>query len=246
MNWVAWDAIESLLLKHDVRPILAVVPANLDPKLCIAPPCPDFWMRVRHWQSAGYAIGLHGYQHHYVNNASGLMRITARSEFARLPRNQQETKLRHALEIFSANGVNADLWVAPAHSFDRTTVDILADLGIMTISDGLWRYPHTDKRGVTWVPQQLWGFAPKRAGVWTVCCHHNTWTPDAIARLAENLEGYATRITDLATVLHAFTDRRETIVGHTAALWDWTWNHGLAPLRGDLRRAGRAVANLLP
>ena len=67
MNWAGWDAIESLLMRHSIRPILAVVPDNRDPKLIVDSPCADFWERVRKWQRAGYAIALHGYQHRYVN-----------------------------------------------------------------------------------------------------------------------------------------------------------------------------------
>ena len=47
MNWAAWEAIEALLTRHDVRPILAVVPDNRDPKLVVDPPMADFWAQVR-------------------------------------------------------------------------------------------------------------------------------------------------------------------------------------------------------
>ena len=141
MNWTVWDVIESHLVRRSIRPILAVVPDNRDPKLIVDGARPDFWERVRSWQEAGYAIAAHGYQHRYVNKNAGLMRLNPQSEFAGLPRNAQEAKLRAGLEIFAKYGVRADAWVAPAHSFDRTTVDVLADLGVSVISDGLWPWP---------------------------------------------------------------------------------------------------------
>ena len=38
MNWAMWDAIEAHLVRMEVRPILAVVPDNRDPKLVAGPP----------------------------------------------------------------------------------------------------------------------------------------------------------------------------------------------------------------
>jgi hypothetical protein len=33
-----------------------------------------------------------------------------------------------------------------------------------------------------WLPQQLWRFRPMPFGVWTICLHHNHWTPQTLAR----------------------------------------------------------------
>jgi predicted deacetylase len=237
MNWLVWDAIESHLIRHQVRPILAVVPDNRDSNLIVAPPRSDFWQRVRRWQSKGYIIAMHGYQHQYVNNSGGLMRLTYQSEFASLPRKDQEAKLRSGLAIFSAHGVHVDAWVAPSHSFDKTTVALLAEMGVSVISDGLWRWPFTDANGVVWVPQQLWNFSPKPAGVWTVCCHHNKWTVREIEDFAQNLEMYASKITDMKSVIHSFAGRRATLVDHWTAFREWTWNHYMIPNRVRYRRA---------
>jgi len=242
MNWGVWGAIESQLIRHSIRPILAVVPDNRDPKLIVDPPRADFWERVRCWQRAGYAIGLHGYQHRYVNNNAGLMRLNHQSEFAGVSRNEQEAKLRRGLAIFAEEGVRADAWVAPAHSFDRTTVALLADLGVSAISDGLWPWPFTDARGVTWVPQQLWDvFRPKPAGIWTVCCHLNNWTPRKIEDFGKSLEAYASKMTDMATVIHAFAGRRVTLTDQWTALREWTWNHYLVPGRIRYRRIANRI-----
>src|SRR5436309_501178 len=46
MNWSVWARIEPVLAKHNVRPLLAVVPDNRDPKLMIEPPRANFWDRV--------------------------------------------------------------------------------------------------------------------------------------------------------------------------------------------------------
>ncbi len=238
MNWRVWEAIEAHLVRFGVRPILAVVPDNRDPKLAVDEARPDFWDRVRQWQAAGYTIALHGYQHLYVNKDPGLIGVTHQSEFAGLPREEQEAKLRKALAIFAEQGVRADAWVAPSHSFDRTTVKILGELGVPVISDGLWTWPFTDEGGITWVPQQLWGFRRRPAGIWTVCNHHNAWSDQRVAEFGASLASYADEMTDLPSVVKAFAGRQLTLRDRWGAFHSLMWRHRIRPA---LAVAGRRV-----
>lgn len=173
MDWAAWEPVEAMLVAQGVKPILAVVPDNRDPRLMVAPPAADFWERVRGWQARGWAIGLHGWQHTYVNREPGLLRLNPFSEFAGLDYAEQHEKLSLGLARFAREGVRADAWVAPAHSFDAVTVLALKELGLPVISDGMAFRPFRDGAGVVWVPQQ---FARMRAmpwGLWTFCYHLN-------------------------------------------------------------------------
>lgn len=208
MNWDAWEAVEKILVELSVRPILAVVPDNRDASLDVAPPRADFWERVRSWQARGFAIGLHGYQHRYVTREAGVVGINRYSEFAGLPAAEQEEKLRAGLAIFAREGVRADVWVAPAHSFDAVTVAALARLGLRTISDGLFLFPHLDAHGVAWVPQQLWRFRPMPFGVWTVCYHVNRWGPRELEAFRRDLERHRAQIWSLPEALGAHGTRR--------------------------------------
>jgi peptidoglycan/xylan/chitin deacetylase (PgdA/CDA1 family) len=171
MDWSVWNKLETIFTKHGIRPILAVVPDNQDPKLKIDPPDPDFWERVRGWQAQGWAIGLHGYQHLYVNKEPGLLHLNDQSEFAGLGYEEQKEKLQRGLAIFAREGVRADAWVAPSHSFDQVTVTALRELGIQVISDGFGLFPYRDAEGSTWVPQLFATLRPMPFGVWTSCCH---------------------------------------------------------------------------
>jgi len=236
MNWAVWEAIERQLRLQDVRPILAVVPDNQDPKLMVDPPAADFWDRVRRWQGMGYAIALHGYQHRYVNRERGLMRLTAHSEFTGLSYPEQKDKLVRGLAIFAAQGVRADAWVAPSHSFDRTTLRILAELGLTVISDGLWPWPHRDVDHLVWVPQQLWQFEPKPAGTWTVCSHHNARSDRKLAAFLRDLSDHAERMTDLDTVVKTYGGRALTSLDQLSAFCNLMWNHRIKPPLSQLRR----------
>ena len=236
MNWAIWEAIERHLVLHDVRPILAVVPDNRDSKLMCDPPLPEFWDRVRRWQEMGYTIALHGYQHVYVNQERGLTRLTPQSEFAGLSYQEQQAKLQKAVAIFAEQGVRVDAFVAPSHSFDRTTLKVLAELGVKVVSDGLWPWPHADKNGMFWVPQQLWDFRRRPAGTWTVCNHHNSWTKAKVEALGENLTQHAGRMTDLARVAQTFAGRPLSITDRIWALGDLMWNHRIKAALWRLRR----------
>jgi predicted deacetylase len=148
MNWSVWRQVEEILIRFEVKPILAVIPDNQDEKLRICGPNKAFWDEVRGWQARGWTIGLHGYQHLYETRNAGLIGINKFSEFSGLTYAEQLSKLRKALEIFERERVVPDIWVAPAHSFDRTTLRALCDLGIRRVSDGFSLYPHLDSSGV--------------------------------------------------------------------------------------------------
>lgn len=200
MDWAIWDRVEKILLNYGVKPILAVVPDNRDPSLVSQPPRNEFWQRVRNWQSMGWAIGLHGYQHLYETSEAGLVGINTRSEFAGLPRERQYDKLIYALDIFKEQGVRADTWVAPAHSFDAITVKILEELGVSVISDGYYLRP-VRKGGALWIPQQLWRFRSFPFGTWTVCFHANHFKEADFTNLEKSLKHFKMQIITLEEVV---------------------------------------------
>jgi predicted deacetylase len=236
MNWKAWEGVEGHLMRHGVKPILAVVPDNRDPGLQLELAVPEFWDRVRRWQGMGYAIALHGYQHVYVNHDRGLMRLTPHSEFAGLPYQAQLTKLQEGLRIFREQGVHADAWVAPSHSFDATTLEALAAVDLKVICDGLWPWPHADQAKLFWVPQQLWQFERKTAGIWTICNHTNGWTEKAVAAFGRELDSYAPLMTDLATVVRDYAGRTLTLEDRASAFCNLIWRHRIKPPLGAMRR----------
>jgi len=219
MKWSNWDAIEEILIEHDIRPIMAVIPDNRDSNLHLEAPNPNFWGRVRGWQAAGWTIGMHGFQHTYVTSNPGLYSNRSASEFAGLPLRVQREKLEHGLAILRGEGVPSNLWVAPGHSFDSTTVSILRELGVTLISDGYSISPYTDDQGTFWIPQQLSerqifsvpGRKPsplKSAGVWTACLHANAWTGEDIKRLRETVKRHRHLIRTIGEIHAIYSGRR--------------------------------------
>lgn len=208
MNWAVWEPVERIVREAGVRPLLAVVPDNRDPELAVAPPAAGFWDRVRAWQALGWGIGLHGYQHRYVTKSSGIIGRNRYSEFAGLPRDAQRRKLANGLRIFAEQGVAADAWVAPAHSFDQVTLELLVELGVDTVSDGYALSPYRDHRGLLWIPQQLGRFIRMPLGVWTVCLHINGWGPAQVAAFGDDMARFGGRAASLQE-LKQTGDRRE-------------------------------------
>lgn len=217
MAWATWARVEAALDRHGVRPILAVVPDNRDPGLQVDDADPRFWDLVRAWQAKGWAIALHGHTHVYTTLEAGLVPLNRRSEFAGLPRDEQKAKLAAALAVFAREGVRADAWVAPAHSFDDVTIDVLHEAGLRTISDGLHHRAAIDRRGMVWVPQQLWAFQPRRRGLWTVCNHVNSWTAKDLARFEEDLQAYSPLVIGLDEAVASAQGARMGSADHAAA-----------------------------
>jgi predicted deacetylase len=218
MNWNIWSDIEEALVQRGIKPLLAVVPDNQDAKLQVEAPVDDFWERVRTWQSWGWTIGLHGFQHKYVTRHTGIVTARTKSEFAGLTARDQGEKLRRGAEIFARQGIRSSVWIAPNHSFDWTTVTLLSGLGMSIISDGQFRFPYVCAQEMFWVPQQLSRLRPAPAGMWTVCYHHNKWTPAMLAQFQRDLDRYGDDIWPLEKVVKTWSERRSQ--------WsDWLCKH---------------------
>ncbi len=211
MNWHVWKKIEQILIQQQIDPILAVVPDNKDERLVVGPAFKGFWDSVRVWQGRRWAIGIHGYQHLYLTNRPGLVGINRRSEFAGLEEHEQEAKLKSALNLFGQEKITPEIWIAPAHTFDGTTLLVLKKLAIDVVSDGFYLWPNTDSLGVTHVPQQLWRFRPMPFGLWTVCYHHNTWSLRDVERFESDIKRYRDRITSLRRVLAVYRPRNHNL-----------------------------------
>lgn len=207
LNWQVWDQVESLLLEAGLSPLMAVIPDNQDKQLMVAPPNGQFWDRVRSWQGRGWPIGLHGHQHRYTSSHKGLVGWRAKSEFAGEAEQDQARKLDLALGEFHRQGITADAWVAPGHTYDQITLRILRGRGLETISDGFSRYPYADEQGMVWVPQQLWRFRPMPPGVWTICLHINRWNTLHLEAFRDDLARYRNRLTSLNQVVELYRDR---------------------------------------
>ena len=68
MNWELMNKCEKLFLEYNIKPVLGVIPNNEDELLLSFPLKKNFWEKVNQWQSYGWEIAIHGYNHKYISN----------------------------------------------------------------------------------------------------------------------------------------------------------------------------------
>ncbi len=230
-----WRRIEALIEEFRLQPILAVIPDNRDPELEVSSPDPAFWQRMRRLEASGAIIGLHGYSHLCESRGRSLVGLARTSEFAGVPAETQREWIHEGLRILYDHELNPTIWVAPRHGFDRNTLDALRAEGITLLSDGFARVPFRH-RGLTWIPQQLWGPVDKSRGLWTICVHPNTASDEEIAALRVFLMLHSDQFTSVYRVL--FRSRATTLT-LTERLYAEA-----ALLRLKISRAARRTRNL--
>ncbi|SEP39869.1 DUF2334 domain-containing protein [Mucilaginibacter sp. OK283] len=205
-----WQRFFRLFDKYKIKPIIAVIPDNKDPKLKSRGKFnSNYWPMVRGLQSKGYIMGMHGYNHCYVNRNSGILKMNKRSEFAGLPSQIQEQKIKAAAAIFRREKVRPSLFIAPAHTFDRNTLMALEKYtDIKVISDGLLKSPYV-RFGFNWIPVQLSEVEPKTENTWTFNYHPETCTDSAFDELEDFIVKYHKHfvsLDDLSFVNYGWVD----------------------------------------
>lgn len=231
-----WSRIENLLDTFDVRPIVAVVPDNRDPDLMIEERDPEFWNLVRSWRDKGWAIAMHGYTHVMHETRSSLvLPFYRRSEFGGLPYAEQAGKIRASWKLFASESIAPTIWVAPAHSFDWSTLDaVREETPIRIVSDGI-AIDGFFERELYWIPQQLWNFQPKKTGLWTVCLHPNSMTDAQFRALEIALRtSYARKVVSVGDL--AFDNRPKSLSDHVYSAYFWQRSRALAFLAQLKRR----------
>ncbi|MCD6419935.1 MAG: DUF2334 domain-containing protein [Synergistetes bacterium] len=189
-----WMKVEELCDKYNIRPVVAVIPNNKDPKQEKDEFDSSFWQRVRNWQEKGWYIALHGYEHVYITSEGGLVPFNKHSEFAGLPYEKQAERIKKGWAVFQREDIKCNIWVAPSHTFDSNTLKAIKEhTTIKIINDRIALFPF-EKYGFRWIPQQVWRFRKFPFGVWTACFHPNEMGEDEFKDLEkfirENRESF--------------------------------------------------------
>lgn len=152
MDWEKFGTFKDLLDEFGIKPLIGVVPDNQDENLNKEKRDTDFfWQQVKEWAEDGWSIALHGHQHIYTTKKGGCFPLNLFSEFAGLSYEEQKEKLDKGIQIFDAHGIKTDIFMAPAHSYDKNTLKVLKELGFYKITDGFGKNPYMWK-GITFYP----------------------------------------------------------------------------------------------
>lgn len=177
MDWEKFKTFKALLDEYKIKPLIGVVPDNKDENLnrSTALSEADFWQNVRTWKEEGWGIALHGHQHVYTQKKGGMFPLNHFSEFAGLSLEEQKTKIKKGQEILASHEIRTDMFMAPAHSYDKNTLLALKELGYDKITDGFGTKPYIWK-GITFYPIsfKLSSSLKKKVGITTLVVHTNT------------------------------------------------------------------------
>jgi predicted deacetylase len=206
-----WERFVPLIEQFGIRPILAVVPDNMDRELNVSRPDPAFWEHMRAMETAGATIALHGYRHVCKSSGESFVPLHRHSEFSGVPEETQRAWIHAGLEILRGHGLNPRVFVAPRHGFDHATLLALREEGIGLVSDGFARVPFK-RDGIIWIPQQLWAPVEKSKGLWTICIHSNAAGDALVDEVRDFLEVHAAQFTSVERVEREWNPTRLSLM----------------------------------
>ena len=184
MNLENWDRMEALLTKYNIRPLVGVIPNCKDPDMDKYDwDLSGFLERKNRWQKKGWELALHGYSHVFETNSGGINPVHQRSEFAGHPFDIQKEKIEKGMEQFKEWEINPRVFIAPAHTFDETTLEVVKECtDIKFISDTVAVDAYS-KYGLTFVPQQTGRARKLPFKLVTFCYHPNIMDDEAFMYL---------------------------------------------------------------
>lgn len=183
MDWTKFLRFKELCNLYQVKPLIGVVPDNRDGLLQIDEAREDFWEYILDLQREGWVIAQHGSEHIYKTKRMGCFPLNRLSEFAGLSYEEQLASLKKGQAILNAHGIYTDIFMAPAHSYDRNTLKALKTLGFQKITDGFGKMPYV-RKGMTYYPisYQQSSSLKKEDGYTTFVVHANTMDEADFAR----------------------------------------------------------------
>lgn len=186
MDWERFLAVKKLLDRCKIKPLIGVIPDNRDENIKgkETGEHPEFWSYMQELKSEGWVIAMHGFQHRYTTQKGGCFPLNAFSEFAGLPYEKQRSMLQMGKEILSQKGIETEIFMAPAHSYDKNTLRALKETGFAGLTDGFGSAPYLWK-GLTFYPIsfQLGRTLRKKKGFSTMVLHAGTMTDEDLKRV---------------------------------------------------------------
>lgn len=176
MNWGKFLRFKNLCDQYQIAPLIGIVPDCKDPNLHIDAPKEDFWTVMQELQSKGWVIAQHGNDHVYKTKKMGMFPLNQYSAYAGVSYEEQLRDLQHGKKILQSHGIETDIFMAPAHSFDQNTLQALKETGFTRITDGFGYMPYQWK-SFTFYPisfRQSKSLSTKKQGYTTIVIHANT------------------------------------------------------------------------
>ena len=214
MDWSKFLRFKELCDLYQVKPLIGVIPVNQDSMLQIDSVREDFWDYLKQLQKEGWVIAQHGYCHIYQTKRMGVFPLNRLSEFAGLKYEEQLHKLQAGREILEAHGIKTDMFMAPAHSYDKNTLQALKATGFKKITDGFGKYPYQWKNLIFFPIAYKQGKSLKQSeGYTTFVVHANTMHEGDFKKFEKMLQDYPDRFISYQELLDVQPKKRSWI-GH--------------------------------
>ena len=200
MDWKCFFRMKELLDRYQIKPLIGIVPDNCDANLTGKNESSDntqgkeeeksridFWSYVKELEDDGWIAAMHGYRHVYSTNKGGIFPLNNFSEFAGKPYEEQLAMLQCGKRILKENGIVTDIFMAPAHSYDRNTLKALKAVGFKAVTDGFGYMPYCYS-DITFYPIsfRLSSTFKRKSGYSTMVIHPGTVSEEDLKRY----EGY--------------------------------------------------------
>lgn len=151
MDWAKFLRFKELCDLYQVKPLIGVVPENQDSMLHIDEARNDFWEYLLELEKEGWIIAQHGCTHIYSTKKKGCFPLNAISEYAGKSYEEQLASLKKGKEILESHGIHTEIFMAPAHSYDKNTLKALKEAGFIKLTDGFGDKPY-QWMGMTFYP----------------------------------------------------------------------------------------------
>lgn len=210
MDVEAWDRMEMLLDKYNVKPIVGIIPNNQDETLVGRYNRDlEFWNKAKTWGRKDWTIALHGYTHVYSTNSGGINPVNLRSEFAGIPLEEQRKKIAFGIRVFQEHDLNTKIFFAPSHTFDLNTLEALrveSDIRIIsdTVANDIYKIG-----GFYFIPQQSGHVRRLPFKVTTFCYHPNVMSEEDFKILEGFIQQNRNKIGSFQEL--AFQDREPSL-----------------------------------
>ena len=191
MDWKKFGEVKTLLDNAGICPLVGIVPDNKDPNLHKQESKEDFWRYFATLKDKGWSIAQHGYTHIYTTKEGGLFPLNDFSEFAGLSYDKQLYMIKSGKEILRSHGLDTDIFMTPAHSYDLNTLKALKECGFRYVTDGFENKPYM-REGLIFlpIPFKISESLKTPMGYTTMVLHVNTMSDDEMYVLKKRLESY--------------------------------------------------------
>lgn len=186
MNLEKFEKVRKILMENKIAPLIGVIPFSPEGDVVQGEARMDYMAYIHGLRSEGWVCALHGCNHVYTTSEMGIFPLNDFSEFAGVPYKEQLSKIRRGKEQLESLGIITDIFMAPAHTFDRNTIRALKKCGITKITDGFGSKPYKFA-GMVFYPiaRRRKDCISMKPGYTTMVLHTETMTDEEIEQFGE-------------------------------------------------------------